>query len=220
MIFKAVIFDLDGTLIDSMEVWTRVDHEFLGKRNIPVPDDLFDDIEVGNSYVEVAEHFKQKFNLPESTQEIMDEWTDIVAWHYEHDISLKPGAKEFIGFLRSHNVKLGVGTSNIHHLTEKVLMAHNVWHHIDAVVDGQANLRGKPYPDIFLKVAEKLNVAPNECLVIEDVIAGVNAAINAGMQVYAIEDTYSLKDKGEICKKADFYASDFFSIRKKLEDSL
>ena len=217
MNFKAVIFDLDGTLIDSMEVWAHVDHEFLGKRNIPVPDDLFDGIEVGNSYVEVAEHFKQKFNLPETTQEIMDEWTDMVAWHYENDISLKPGVKEFIEFLRSHNIKLGVGTSNIHHLTEKVLSANDVWHYFDAVVDGQKNLRGKPYPDIFLKVAEKLNVEPQECLVIEDVIAGVNAAKNAGMQVYAIEDNYSLKDKEKITEKADFYAADFFSIQKKLE---
>lgn len=216
MKFKAVIFDLDGTLIDSMGVWTRVDHDFLSKRNITVPDDLFDDIQVGNSYVEVAEHFKNKFNLPDSTEDIMSEWTQMVAWHYKNDIPLKPGAKEFLECLHDEGIKIGVGTSNIHELTETVLSANEVWHYVDAVVDGQENLRGKPFPDIFLKVAEKLEVKPEECLVIEDVIAGVMAAENAGMTVYAIEDSYSLKDKDIILKYVDYYAKDFHEIKDKL----
>jgi len=214
--FKAVIFDLDGTLIDSMGIWSQVDHDFLGKRNIPVPDDLFDDIEVGNSYVEVAEHFKQKFNLSESAEEIMNEWTEMVAWHYQHDIPLKAGAKEFITSLNKNNIKIGVGTSNIHRLTETVLSANYVWHYVDAVVDGQENLRGKPFPDIFLRVAEKLGVQPGKCLVIEDVIAGVTAAKNAGMTSFAIEDDYSLKDKDRILEYVDFYARDFHEIKDRL----
>lgn len=217
MKFKAVVFDLDGTLIDSMGLWSQVDREFLGKRNIPVPDDLFDDIEVGNSYVEVAEHFKQKFNLPDSVESIMNEWTEMVAWHYQHDIPLKAGAKEFLTFLHEKGIKIGVGTSNIHHLAEIVLSANDVWHYVDAVVDGQENLRGKPMPDIFLRVAEKLGVKPEECLVIEDVIAGVMAAKNAGMTAFAVEDDYSLKDKDHIKKYVDFYARDFHEIKDRLE---
>ena len=219
MKFKAVIFDLDGTLIDSMGVWTRVDRDFLGKRNIPVPDDLFDDIAVGNSYVEVAAHFKQKFNLPDSVEDIMNEWTEMVSWHYKNDIPLKAGAKEFLTFLHDNGIKIGVGTSNIHHLTEVVLSAHDVWHYVDAVVDGQENLRGKPMPDIFLRVAEKLGVLPHECLVIEDVIAGVTAAKNAGMTSFAIEDDYSLKDKDQIMEYVDYYARDFHEIKERLTSS-
>ncbi len=219
MKFKAVIFDLDGTLIDSMGIWTQVDHDFLAKRNISVPDDLFDDIQVGNSYVEVAEHFKQKFNLPDSAEDIMNEWTEMVAWHYQNDIPLKSGAKEFLTFLHKNNIKMGVGTSNIHRLTEIVLSANDVWHYVDAVVDGQENLRGKPFPDIFLRVAEKLGVLPHECLVIEDVIAGVTAAKNAGMTSFAIEDDYSLKDKDRILKYVDFYARDFHEIKERLTSS-
>ena len=216
MKFKAVIFDLDGTLIDSMGIWTQVDHDFLAKRNISVPDDLFDDIQVGNSYVEVAEHFKRKFNLPDSAEDIMNEWTDMVAWHYKNDIPLKAGAKEFLTFLHKNGIKIGVGTSNIHRLTETVLSANYVWHYVDAVVDGQENLRGKPFPDIFLRVAEKLGVRPEECLVIEDVIAGVTAAKNAGMTSFAIEDDYSLKDKDRILEYVDFYARDFHEIKDRL----
>jgi HAD superfamily hydrolase (TIGR01509 family) len=219
MKFKAVIFDLDGTLIDSMGLWAQVDRDFLGKRNIPVPDDLFDDIQVGNSYVEVAEHFKKKFSLPDSVESIMNEWTEMVAWHYQNDIPLKSGAKEFLTFLHENGIKIGVGTSNIHHLTEIVLSAHNVWHYVEAVVDGQENLRGKPMPDIFLRVAEKLGVLPEECLVIEDVFAGVMAAKNAGMTAFAIEDDYSIKDKEDIKINVDFYAQDFHEIKERLTSS-
>ncbi len=217
MDLQAVIFDLDGTLIDSMQVWISVDKEYLGKRGITVPDDLFQDIEEGDSFVEVAKYFKKKFNLSDSTDEIMQEWTNMVAWHYENNISLKPGAKELLYILKEHNIKVAVGTSNSLNLAQKVLKANDVLHLFDCIVAGCKKIRGKPFPDIFLQAASELNVPPEHTLVIEDVLVGVIAAKKAGMKVFAIGDEHSKYDQEKITKIADFYAKDFWEIKKKID---
>ncbi|MBW6516438.1 MAG: HAD family phosphatase [Candidatus Cloacimonetes bacterium] len=207
-----VIFDLDGTLIDSMGVWTQVDEEYLSKRNIEVPENLFLDIEEGNSFIEVARYFKQKFALKDSIEEIIDEWTYLVSDHYENDIKLKPGVREFLQLLKEHNVKIGVGTSNTLFLTTKVLKSNGIFEYFDSIVTGCRDIKGKPYPDIFLKVAEELKVNPENCLVCEDVLAGIQAGKNAGMHVVAVYDACSEPEKQTINELADYYGSDFYQI--------
>jgi HAD superfamily hydrolase (TIGR01509 family) len=214
MKIKGVIFDLDGTLIDSMSVWDRVDHEFLSKRGIAVPEDLFADIEEGNSFIEVARYFKEKFSLADSIEEIISEWTSLVSGHYENDIRLKPGVNEFLELLKSKQIKIGLGTSNSLLLATKVLKANSVFDYFDAIVTGCKEIKGKPYPDIFLKVAEELKISPEACLVCEDVVAGIQAGKNAGMMVMGIYDSYSLADKEKICQEADYYAEDFYRIKE------
>ncbi len=202
----AVIFDLDGTLIDSMGIWTRVDVEFLEKRGIAVPDDLFQDMKEGNSFFEVAIYFKEKFGLSEPPEEIIAEWTEMVAHHYTNDIGLKPGALEMLALLEDNDIRIAVGTSNSKYLAKTVLKANHILRYFDAIIAGEGELRGKPYPDIFLKAAEMLDVAPERCLVIEDVHAGVKAALAAGMRVFAVRDNYSKADWRAIEEDAHFFA--------------
>ena len=217
MKYKAVIFDLDGTLIDSMGIWIRVDKEYLEIRNIPIPDDLFKDVKTGNSFNEICQYFKDKFELPDSIEEIGTEWTNMVEKHYKTNVKLKPGVHEFLQFLKENNIKIGVGTSNSKHLAETVLKANNVLEKFDSVVAGCEDIKGKPFPDIFLKVAEELNEAPEDCLVIEDVLIGVQAAKRAGMDVFAIYDENAAYETDKIKQTADFYAKIFFEILTKLK---
>ena len=116
MKYKAVIFDLDGTLIDSMGIWIQIDKEYLEIRNIPVPADLFKDVKTGNSFKEICQYFKDKFNLSDSIEEIGTEWTSMVEEHYKTDVKLKSGAKELINYLSMNNVKMAIGTSNTKYL--------------------------------------------------------------------------------------------------------
>lgn len=211
---KGVIFDLDGTLIDSMGVWLAVDKEFLTKRGIPVPENLFEDIEGGNSFVEVAEYFKQKFGLTESLEEIMDEWTEMVFEHYANSVKIKPFVLEFLKLLKKDNIRIGIGTSNSKMLAETVLEANKVYDYFDAIVDGYSKVRGKPYPDIFLKVAGLLSIPNDECLVVEDVLVGVQAAKNAGMKVFAIRDEHNKREWNSIKNIADFAAQDFDELKQ------
>lgn len=216
MKYKAVIFDLDGTLIDSMGIWLQVDIEYLEKRNIPVPDDLFEDVPEGNSFNEICQYFKDKFNLPDSIEEIGAEWTEMVSEHYETEIKLKPGALKLIKFLHANNVKMGIGTSNSKYLAETVLKANDVIHYFASIVAGCKEIKGKPYPDIFLNSAEELRIDPARCLVIEDTLQGIIAAHNGGMDAFAIFDDNDTHDVEKLKKEADFYAEDFSAILEKL----
>lgn len=218
MKYKAVIFDLDGTLIDSMGIWIQIDKEYLEKRNIPVPDDLFKDVKTGNSFNEICQYFKDKFNLPDSIKEIGAEWTDMVAEHYKNEITLKSGAHEFINFLNANNIKMAIGTSNTKYLTKTVLSANGVLGFFESIVAGCEDIKGKPYPDIFLKAAKELNITPKECLVIEDTLHGVLAAHNANMDVFGIFDDNETHDVNAIKKEADFYAGSFIEIMEKFEN--
>ncbi len=217
MKYKAVIFDLDGTLIDSMGIWIQIDKEYLEIRNIPVPDDLFKDVKTGNSFNEICQYFKDKFDLPDSIEEIGTEWTGMVEEHYKTDVKLKPGAHEFLTLLQENNIKIGVGTSNSKQLAETVLNANKVLEKFDSIVAGCEEIKGKPYPDIFLKSAKELDIAPEDCLVIEDVLIGVQAAKRAGMDVFAIYDEYAAYETDKIKQTSDFYADTFSEIIEKLK---
>jgi len=212
MKYNAVIFDLDGTLIDSMGIWLQVDKEYLEKRNISVPDDLFRDVPEGNSYKEICQYFKDKFDLPESIEEIGNEWQEMVLEHYKKDICLKPNAKDLIEFLYNCNLKLGIGTSNNKLLAETVLKANGVLHYFDAIVAGCEDIKGKPFPDIFLKVASELKVNPRNCVVIEDTLHGVRAAHRANMDAIAIFDNNETHEEEKLQEEAEFYAHNFDEI--------
>jgi HAD superfamily hydrolase (TIGR01509 family) len=220
MPLSAVIFDLDGTLIDSMGVWTTVDREFLGKRGIPVPPDLFRDLPLGNSFEEIARYFQDKFNLPDTVAEIVEEWTSMVEWHYEHDISIKPGVRQLLEHLRERGIRIGIGSSSRHVLIEKVLRANGVREFFSAIVVGGDLLRGKPFPDVFLAVAEQLGVSPGDCVVIEDVLAGVQAARNAGMRVMGLMDAHSRADWPEMKLAADSLEEDYSGIFSRISSLL
>ena len=97
---EAVIFDMDGSLVDSMWVWKDIDIEYLGKFGLDIPDDLQMAIE-GKSFTETAEYFKERFFLEDSIEDIMADWNEM-AWHkYRTRVMLKPGAKELLEFGRA-----------------------------------------------------------------------------------------------------------------------
>ena len=217
MKYKAVIFDLDGTLIDSMGIWLQVDKEYLEKRNIPVPDDLFKDVPEGNSFNEICLYFKDKFQLPDSIEEIGNEWIEMVAEHYKINIKLNDGAEELIKYLYDQNVKIAIGTSNTKYLAETVLKANGVLQYFDSIVAGCEEIKGKPFPDIFLKAAEELGIDPKNCLVIEDTIYGVRAAHNGGMDAFAIFDDNDTHDIEKLKSEADFYAENCWEILEELD---
>jgi len=215
---KNIIFDLDGTLIESMNVWHECDLAFFAKRGITYPDDLWDDL-TSNNITDLAKYFKQRFVLPESIEDIMAEWLAYVKNAYEHTITTKPFAMEIIHYLKNKGITLAIGTSNERSLAESVLRRLKMTDLFSTVVVGCDCENGKPAPDIFLLIAEKLGVDPANCLVIEDSLAGVQAAKNAGMTVYAVADASSARDKEQIMQTADRYFQDLGEVMEKLVHS-
>ncbi len=207
----AVIFDLDGSLVDSMWLWKEIDIEYLGKFGIPLPENLQEQIE-GMSFSETAEYFKEHFELPDSIQQIKDDW-NAMAWDkYSHEVPLKEGVDEFLAHCREKKIRLGIATSNSRELVENVAAVHGLENYFSCIMTGCDVAKGKPAPDIYLAVAKELQVEPERCLVFEDIIPGIQAGKAAGMKVCAVEDAYSIAIKDEKAAMADYYIENFRDI--------
>jgi HAD superfamily hydrolase (TIGR01509 family) len=201
---KAAIFDLDGTLIDSMWLWEKVDIDFLKLRGHELPIDLKENIE-HLSFIDTAKYFKERFNLPDGIEDIMAEWNSMAFEEYANNVSLKSGAKEYLHNLKLKGIKLALATSNSVPLLEAVLKNNGIYEYFDVITTTSEVSRGKNFPDIYLLSAEKLHVNPTECVVFEDILPAVLGAKMAGMKVVAVHDLYSEYQKNDIMASADYY---------------
>ena len=208
---EAVIFDLDGSLVDSMWMWERIDIEYLEKFGIPMPKDLQRQIE-GMSFNETAQYFKSHFHLPDSLEQIKEAWNRMAWDKYRHEVPLKPGAAAFLEQCRKDGVRLGIATSNSRELVETIAEVHGLREYFSCIMTACDVKKGKPAPDIYLAVAGALGVSPKNCLVFEDIVPGIMAGKNAGMEVCAVEDAYSYDQREKKQLLADYYIEDFRRI--------
>ena len=208
---KAVIFDLDGTLIDSNWIWKSIDIEFLGKYGIILPEQLQKDIE-GMSFTEIAIYFKERFGLKESLDEIKEIWNTMAREKYEKEVPLKNGAKDFIRYLKKKGFLLGIATSNSRLLAEASITSHGIADYFSCLITSCDVKKGKPSPDVYLAAAKALGVEPKHCLVFEDIMAGIHAGQSAGMEVCAVYDDHALHQQEEKIKTANYYIKDFTEI--------
>lgn len=210
---KAVIFDMDGTLIDSMWLWTRVDEIYMEKYDLSMPNGFLKEIE-GMSFTETAEYFVRTFpQLDVTVEDVKREWQDMTMELYCTQVPLKPGAGEFLQRLKQRGLRLGIATSNARELAEAVLQALHVREYFDVVRTSCEVARGKPAPDVYLQAAEDLGVDPSECLVFEDVPSGILAGKRAGMTVCAVDDAFSRPQEAEKRDLADYYIYDYKEVQ-------
>lgn len=205
---KAFLFDLDGTLVDSMWIWESIDVEYLDRFGLELPEDLHSCIE-GMSFSETARYFKERFSIPDTLEKMKSDWNRMAWEKYTQEVPLKSGIREFLRYHRARGVKMAVATSNSRELAEAVIAVHGLTDTFDVIVTGCDVAHGKPFPDVYLEAAVGLGVDPSECLVFEDVAAGIQAGRSAGMEVAAVEDAYSLYQERQKKELADLYIADY-----------
>jgi 16S rRNA pseudouridine516 synthase len=133
-----------------------------------------------------------------------------MAWDlYLHQVPLKDGVYEFLCACQERGIKLGIATSNSPELAQSIVKVHKLEKFFSCIMTSCQVARGKPSPDIYLAVAEELKVDPKDCLVFEDIIPGIQAGLNAGMEVCGVEDEYSVTARDEKRTLAQYYIESF-----------
>lgn len=205
------IFDLDGTLVDSMSLWGEIDIEYLKKYNLQVPKGLQKEVE-GLAFTQVAEYFKERFHLEDSVEEIKKEWNAMAMDKYQQEVTLKPGVKPFLEYLSNNGIQMGVASSNSIELVEAALKAHNIHEYFSCVLTCCQVSKGKPAPDVYLEVARRLHSQPEDCIVFEDIPHGIMAGKAANMSTCAVYDRYSEQYDFRKRELADYYIHSYEEI--------
>lgn len=208
---EAVLFDLDGTLIDSMWLWKQVDMDFFKMCNMEYPADYQQVIE-GMSMYETAVTTKERYGIDMSIEEILEIWNKMAFDQYSNHVQPKDKIREFLEYLVSKGKKLGIATSNSTTLCHEVLDKRDLKKYFEVIVTGEEKIKGKPAPDVYLMVAKKLNVSADKCIVFEDLPNGIRAGKNALMTTVAIWDEYSSNSWDIKVSEADYHIMGYGEI--------
>jgi HAD superfamily hydrolase (TIGR01509 family) len=191
--FEAAIFDLDGTLIDSMGLWDRVFRDWQISLN-RVPDREAALAVKTMALTQSAEFVARRFGLDLPPRDILFQWEDLALKEYRENVSLKPGAGDLVKALSARGMKLGIATSSFPAACEGVLGRHGIREHFSSIVytdeirspAGEGGrVRGKSFPEIWLAAASRLGTAPSKCVVFEDLPDSLRGCRAAGIGAFA-----------------------------------
>ncbi|OTG88791.1 HAD family hydrolase [Acinetobacter sp. ANC 3813] len=227
---KLVCFDLDGTLIDSVGVWNQVDAQLIqdlsghtiNLQNIQAHRDtqLKKYKHCVDPYLEYCGYLKESYGISNLSKEDIKIRRYAVSHYFlDHVIQLKPQADQFVQKLAQHGIQTAITTTtSINNIQRYQHNNAHIHQKLDfnrdfSLILTRENVQNiKPHPEIYLKAIEHFNVQPEECLIIEDSLIGVESANQAGIEVVAIYDQYSEHELEQIKAKANFFARDFSEL--------
>lgn len=214
------IFDLDGTLLDSMWVWDKVDRDFLAENGQIVTPDYTEAVKQMH-FNEAALYTKTRYNLPQSTQQIKDRWIEMVEEEYAHDIFLKPYALDALKKLIARGVRIGYATTLFNQVARPCLMHNGIYGdslgELCPLTTIEEVARGKGFPDIYELAARKINVPPSRCMVFEDIPLAMDGALKGGFGFCGVYDRYSNAHL-DFASRCENYISDFSQLVKMIDD--
>lgn len=182
------IFDMDGTLVDSMVFWQRLGREFLASRDITERVDEVLKRIIPMTMTDSAALFIREFGLPGTQEDLAAEMNAIMDRHYRFDVPLKPGVLEYLDMLRSTGVKMCVASATPVHLIRACLTRLGVAEYFSFLISCDEAGAGKDRPEVYLLASEKLEAAPRETAVYEDALYAAKTAKKAGFYTVGVYD--------------------------------
>lgn len=234
---KVIVFDMDGTLIDSIGIWNDIDKELIQTLGT-VP---MDNVDIGkqrdtklkeyrkcaDAYLEYCSFLKKKYNMANSKEEIKQSRYEIANNYLKEKIDYKPNADTLLKYLKEKGYILAVATTTNEHSIDIYKNFNNniikkaKLEDIFSVIYSKNDVEKiKPDAEVHYKILKKLNVQPNECLVVEDSLVGIEAANNANIEVVAIYDKYSDCDREKINELSQYQFDNFSEMLNYIKNEL
>ncbi len=185
---EAVIFDLDGLLADTEIISLKVYQELLEDFGIPFTEETYSREYSGHREEENVQRFLDTYDLPWNFDQTLEKVYELETRILAKGVNLKKGAKNLLAFLQREGIPIALATSSVESRARMILDSNGILSLFDHLVFAKDVKQSKPYPDIFLKACSDLNVLPENCLVLEDSEAGIEAAYRAGIPVICIPD--------------------------------
>lgn len=205
---KGFIFDLDGTLLDSMSLWHEVDRKYLAQYGIEYILKYSNDIK-GLTFDETAQYFIKNFNIPLSAETIKAQWNAMVEEEYKNYIQCKNGVPAFIKYLKSNGIKMCVATScNKKHAT-MALERLGLLSYFDFIRTCDEVGKNKEYPDIYEQCASMLSLKNEDCVVVEDLYNALKVANNVGFKTMCIYEEHHAHEIQCIQEMVNWYIYSF-----------
>lgn len=215
--FTCAVFDLDGTILDSTDIWTQIDIEFFQKRGMELPEGYGKAI-APMGFEKAAVYTVEKYNLSDTPEEVVAEWQKMSHEKFEKEISLKPGAKKYLEYLKNKGVTICIATASQEDMFVPALKNNGIYHLFSYITTLKEVSRGKGFPDIYIKAAEKSGADVKDCVVFEDLYQGVKGAKDGGFYTIGVYDENSRKDTEKIKNIADKFIYDFSELMQKTDD--
>lgn len=210
---KAAIFDLDGTLLDSMHAWKDVGKIYLSSKGIKYQKNIGETIKTMSLRAACA-YFKSEFNLNHSVEAIMDECNDVVKQKYFNDLELKPFAKKYLAQLKNQGIRMCIATATDKILAEAALKRLGIENYFEFIITDEDVGVGKKNPKIYLEAAKRFGVDREQCVVFEDAYHAIMTAKKAGFVVWGVYDTSEASKKEKIIKVCDYFIESYAAFLK------
>ena len=217
---KGAIFDLDGTLIDSMFIWDTIGQDYLKSFGIEPKENL---AEVFKTFTleQAAEYYRNHYNIKLSVKEIVEGINDMVAEIYRTKVVLKPGISDFLKRLQTAGVKMCVATVTDRPIVEDVLKRLKIYEYFSEIFTCAEVACNKETPEIYRQALKHLETEKTETMVFEDVLHALKTAKGDGFKVAAVYDSHEPMQK-EMKEISDYYITDFgnFCFKTKMKTAL
>lgn len=205
---KLFLFDLDGTILDSLKIWNDINLLFFKNHNLIMGEDYHIAI-APLTLEETATYTKNTYKLDINEEQIMKEWSDLAIKEYAENVNLKKGVKEFLDYLKNKNVHLAIATSCNEEMFKPCLERYGIVSYFEHFYTSQNLKINKSNANFFKEILNEYKIEPDQILFFEDSLASMKCAKSLGFNVVAVMDKKWEKQKEEIIASSDDQIEDF-----------